>query len=105
MAAIMIAANVARAEPAQYRKNLLVASTPQPMAAIYVFACDHPNAGDAAINMMFEFTPAGGYDHLCRIYHVDALEVRVRYSSVQLKPDWHPSHTNCFRIVAQPQWL
>ena len=51
------------------------------------------------------FAPAGGYDYLCRIYHVDALEVRVRYSSVQLKPDWHPSHTNRFRIVAQPQWL
>ena len=52
------------------------------------------------------FAPAaGGYDYLCRIYHVDALEVRVRYSSVQLKPDWHPNHTNRFRIVAQPQWL
>jgi hypothetical protein len=47
----------------------------------------------------------GGYDYLCRIYHVDALEIRVRYSSVQLKPDWHPSHTNRFRIVAQSQWL
>src|SRR5215510_5532422 len=29
--------------------------------------------------------------------HVDAFEVRVRFSAVKLKPDWHPSHTNRFR--------
>jgi hypothetical protein len=51
------------------------------------------------------FVTMGAYDYLCRMYHVDALEVRVRFSSVKLKPDWHPSHTNRFRIVAQPQWL
>lgn len=27
--------------------------------AIYVFACDHPDARNAAINVMVEFTPAG----------------------------------------------
>jgi hypothetical protein len=27
--------------------------------AVYVFSCDHPDARNAAINVMFEFTPAG----------------------------------------------
>jgi len=51
------------------------------------------------------FQTAGAYDYLCRIYHVDALEIRVRFSTVKLKPDWHPSHTHRFRIVAQDHWL
>jgi len=51
------------------------------------------------------FATGGAYDYLCRVHHVDALEVRVRFSTVKLKPDWHPSHGNRFRIVAQSQWL
>jgi hypothetical protein len=51
------------------------------------------------------FMTTGAHDYLCRIYHVGAVEVRVRFSTVKLIPDWHPSHTNRFRIVAQPQWL
>lgn len=51
------------------------------------------------------FATTGAHDYLCRMYHVDAFEVRVRFSAVKLKPDWHPSHTNRLRIVAQPQWL
>jgi hypothetical protein len=50
-------------------------------------------------------TPHGAHDYLCRIYHVDALEIRVRFSSVKLIPDWHPSQSNRFRIVAEPKWL
>jgi hypothetical protein len=46
-----------------------------------------------------------GYDYVCRIYHVDALEIRVRFSAVKLKPDWHPSQSNRFIIAATPQWL
>jgi hypothetical protein len=26
---------------------------------VYVFACDHPDARNARINVMFEFTPTG----------------------------------------------
>ncbi len=51
------------------------------------------------------FASRSGYDYVCRIYHVDALEIRVRFSTVKLKPDWHPSHSNRFTIVATPQWL
>jgi len=51
------------------------------------------------------FAPGDGHDYLCRIYHVGTVEVRVRFSTVKLKPDWHPSHTNRFKIVAGPQWL
>jgi hypothetical protein len=36
-----------------------VASTPQPSLAIYVFACDYPDARNPAINIMVEQTPAG----------------------------------------------
>ena len=58
-AAIMVAGQVAAEEARKRGKTYLVASTPQPKAAVYVFACDHPDARDAAINVMFEFTPAG----------------------------------------------
>jgi hypothetical protein len=39
------------------------------------------------------------YDYLCRIYTVDRLEVRVRFSRVKLKDDWHPSDRNRFKIA------
>jgi hypothetical protein len=58
-AAIMVAGDVAAEEARKRGKTYLVASTPQPNAAVYVFASDHPDAGDATINVMFEFTPAG----------------------------------------------
>ena len=58
-AMIHIAKVVADAEARNSGKTYLVASTPQPMAAVYVFACDHPDARDAAITVMLEFTPAG----------------------------------------------
>jgi hypothetical protein len=40
-------------------KTYVVASTPRPAAAVYVFAGDHPDAAKAGINIMFEFTPEG----------------------------------------------
>lgn len=58
-AAIMVAGQVAAEEARKRGKTYCVASTPQPAAAVYVFASDHPDARDAAINVMFEFTPAG----------------------------------------------
>ena len=58
-AATMIAVSVARNEARMRGKTYCVASTPLPAAAVYVFASDHPDAGDAAINVMVEFTPAG----------------------------------------------
>jgi hypothetical protein len=58
-AATMIAVNVAREEARRRGKTYLVASTPLPMAAVYIFASDHPDAADPAINVMLELTPSG----------------------------------------------
>jgi hypothetical protein len=63
-AVTMIAVSVARDKARQDGRTYLVASTPLPRAAIYVFASDHPDAGDAAINVMLEYTPAG--EHIRR---------------------------------------
>ncbi len=40
-------------------KIFVVASSPEPSPAVYVFAHDHPDASNAGINIMFEFTPEG----------------------------------------------
>ena len=37
-----------------------VAFTPQPSPAVYGFACNHSDASNVGISVMFEFTPAGG---------------------------------------------
>jgi hypothetical protein len=58
-AAIMIAGEVAAEEARRRGKTYVVASAPQPSPALYVFACDHPDAGKAGISVMYEFTPAG----------------------------------------------
>ena len=58
-AATMIAVNVARNEARKRGKNYCVASTPLPTAAVYIFASDHPDAADPAINVMLELTPSG----------------------------------------------
>ena len=55
----MVAGEVAATEARKRGKTYFVASTPEPTAAVYVFACDHPDAGDRAINVMIEFTPDG----------------------------------------------
>lgn len=41
----------------------------------------------------------GTYDYLCRIYNVGKLEVRVRFSNIRLKGDWHPQDRNRFFIA------
>ncbi|WP_316184790.1 hypothetical protein [Bradyrhizobium sp. SZCCHNRI1003] len=46
----------------------------------------------------FASTP-GTYDYLCRIYEVGRLHVRVRFSGVKLKDDWHPRDRNRFIIA------
>lgn len=58
-AAVMVAGEVAAEEARKRGKTYFVASTPQPTAAVYVFASDHPDAGNPALNVMFEFTSAG----------------------------------------------
>ena len=58
-AVIMIACEVAGAEARRRGKTYVVASTPRPDTAVYVFACDHPDARAVAFNLMFEFTPDG----------------------------------------------
>jgi hypothetical protein len=58
-AAIMIASDVAATEARKTGKTYVVASTPQPSPAVYVLACDHPDAGNIGINIMYEFSPTG----------------------------------------------
>ena len=58
-AAIRVAGEVAATEARKRGKTYLVASTPLPMAAVYIFASDHPDAADPAINVMLEPTPSG----------------------------------------------
>jgi hypothetical protein len=57
--AIMIAADVAAEEARKSGKTYVVASSPQPSPAVYVFACDHPDACKAGINVMYQLTPNG----------------------------------------------
>jgi hypothetical protein len=58
--AIRVAGEVAASEARKSRKTYVVASTPSPAAAVYVFAADHPDAVRIDINIMYELTPAGG---------------------------------------------
>jgi len=46
-------------KPRRTGKTYFVASTALPSPAVYVFACDHPDARNAAITIMVEQTPAG----------------------------------------------
>src|SRR5215471_14906644 len=59
LAAIMIAGDVAGEEARKRGKTYFVARAASGPHAIYVFACDHPDARNASINVMFEFLPAG----------------------------------------------
>jgi hypothetical protein len=58
-AAIMIAGEVAATEARRRGKTYLMARAASGADAVYIFACDHPDARNAAINVMFEFTPVG----------------------------------------------
>jgi hypothetical protein len=59
LAAIRIAGEVAATEARKRGKTYYVARAASGEDAVYVFACDHPDASEAAVNVMFEFTPAG----------------------------------------------
>jgi hypothetical protein len=59
LAAIMLAGEVAANEARKRGKTYCVARAASGDDAVYVFGCDHPDARDAAVNVMFEFTPAG----------------------------------------------
>jgi hypothetical protein len=50
---------VAATEARRRGKTYVVARAATGSDAIYVFACDHPDARNAAINVMVEFTSAG----------------------------------------------
>ncbi|HZE55042.1 MAG TPA: hypothetical protein VE111_17465, partial [Bradyrhizobium sp.] len=39
------------------------------------------------------------YDYVVRMYHVGTLDVRVKFSDVKLKDDWHPSGGNQFVVA------
>jgi hypothetical protein len=58
-AAIIVAGEVAAQEARKSGKTYLVAGVACGGDAIYVFACDHPDARSAGINVLFEFTPGG----------------------------------------------
>src|SRR5260370_6038055 len=58
-AAIMVAADVAAQEARRSGKTYVVASTPLPAPAVYVFAVDHPDRSRAAVSLMCAFTPDG----------------------------------------------
>jgi len=68
-AAIMIAAEVVADEARKNGKTYVLASTPAPAAAVYVFAGDHPDAGKLGQNIMYELTPAGGCIRRRRTVH------------------------------------
>ena len=52
---IVIATDKAR----ENGKTYLVASAPQPSPAVYIFACDHPDARNVGTTVMYQLTPAG----------------------------------------------
>jgi hypothetical protein len=55
----MIAAEVAANEARKAGETFVVASTRQPSPAVFVFACDHPDASNIGMSVMYELTPAG----------------------------------------------
>jgi hypothetical protein len=55
--AICVGFQLADAEARRTGRTYFVASTALPSPAVYVFACDHPDARNAAITIMVEQTP------------------------------------------------
>jgi hypothetical protein len=56
---INVAKVVAHAEARKSGKTYMVGSVPFPESTLYVFAADHPDACNAAINIMYDCPPAG----------------------------------------------
>jgi hypothetical protein len=59
LAAIMIAGDVAANEARKRGKTYCVARAASGHDAVYVFACDHPDARNAAINIIYDCPPTG----------------------------------------------
>lgn len=59
IAAIMIARQVAADQARKHGKTYCAGRGTSGNRVVYVFPCDHPDARDAAIDVIFEFTPAG----------------------------------------------
>jgi hypothetical protein len=55
----MVAGDIAATEARRSGKTYVVARAARGVDAVYVFACDHPDASSAGIDIMFEFTPEG----------------------------------------------
>jgi hypothetical protein len=67
--ALRLAADVASEQARNSGNTYVVATVLQPSPAVHVFACDHPDAGNAGIDIMFEFLPDGRripHEHLRR---------------------------------------
>jgi hypothetical protein len=69
LAAIRVAAEVAADKARESGKNYVVASTPQPSPAVYMFACDHPDPSNVGISIMYELTPEGDCIHRTATRH------------------------------------
>lgn len=57
--ALRLAAAVASEQARNSGKTYIVASVLQPSPALCAFACDHPEASNADIDIMFQFSPDG----------------------------------------------
>ena len=60
--AIDMARVVAAQEALKSGRTYLVASTPEPARAVYVFASDHPDASNTGIEIMFEIERERGFE-------------------------------------------
>ena len=56
---IRVAGEVAANEARKSGKTYVVASTPKPSPAVFVFACDHPDVRNVGMSIMYELTPSG----------------------------------------------
>lgn len=62
--AMILAAEIAAEQARRTGLPLIIASSAGPPAAIYVFDCNHPDAHNAALTPLYEFTPGGACWHL-----------------------------------------
>jgi len=62
--AMIVAADIAAEQARRIGERLIIASSAGPPAAIYVFDCNHPDAHNAALTPLYEFTPSGACRYL-----------------------------------------
>jgi hypothetical protein len=59
MAATAIAASVAADQAQKHGKTYFVSISDEPSRAVYIFACDHPDARNPTIHTALEIMPTG----------------------------------------------